>query len=1039
MKYRYFLCIFILFYSFVNISPVNALKAEVLSQQPNDYYANATGYCRVSFYLALVDPQYPVTDIRSYLPHFFIISPFPAFYVNSTTTILFVTLDIRGNVDSSSFPVSFLYYQDSQWTTVPTVDTQGDEYYFKCEGTPQPISQLTLLRPLEAGVMVDGKNSIFRGYVQTDLKRGFRDTTCSSILSACDVGFQGNGVYQATFYLLNTYTGDLTLTNPNNFVITINGSRFEFDNPLSTSLYQSQIVQSIIEGTYSSNSFSGALYAFSSNQNVLPIITEIFVPLIGTVKNFSASMSGSNLQPKFMTSKKLAIGSIIPYSQNVFITNTLSQSKTSGWDLGSLYYMDSSFYVQSSMKYIFGITTTYAAIVDTSYPFGLVSLSEPLPKFKISTMFSPYQSQYSINVGILYWSPAGRVIDGTIGGDTTAPVLEAIIMNPINNTHSVLSLQITDNLSGVGYIGVLDSTTTDNFYLNQQNLVNGTLRDGTFEKILPFQSFANFEIAIFDRAGNKVSFPRNMISAKFGLGISGFQRVDFDITYFKFKQANVDVSTDSVASTLYFNFTLPTDFDRKYTNVQFRPNLTPKKGFESKYYGGYNTATLLYEINFIIPAKTFPSYVPYTLYINDIKVGPYLIVSKFESDSRLLVTSSEFDQMFPVVTNFSIENSDVSLLNLVNIAWSLTVTDENFVKKVIVQVVGDFDPQGFNTTMEYTTRETSVVIPIKKTLNSAVLCKSQNYRIKYIYTEDWLGNFGETFRDVNGDIHPFYKFENANDNITVTCIQSFSNVIPSIIDAFINHTLNATTKVPNAVVNFTVSGSLGPSLPSCYFHSYPMDFLSVEAVLLGVNSDLNTIKYSCTIDLPFRYGPQIGVSIYGIVDSLGQVVGYPTSDMPATAKEFTNIASTHQGPLIDHVWRDGNKISVTGTRLYKCILIVYPENLPTVQLSSLDIATGVFIMAGNYTPSFSSTVYVSVYNIDNLEESNRLLLIKGPPVTPTPSPTPSSTPVTCSFDCGEPQGYGKCVNGACICNPPHTGLDCKAKVDNTTVITPNPV
>ncbi|KAF2070412.1 hypothetical protein CYY_008267 [Polysphondylium violaceum] len=1026
-----------------NVDVSHALKATVIGFIDINYYANTQNKCTGRQIIMQVTEigSDPITGILPSIGEF---APNPAILIENSTTVVYnVLVTLYSNPAPYFIDVHFTLTVDLNPVTVPLLSTDGQPYYFECILVPHTPTQYEIVQPLKLSTTVS-KSTIFDGYfkLDSDFTRGLPDSQCNAVdtssvsIAICSILYVGNGLYKTSFELKNSYPSDLT-SSTHKFTISFLGFTFLFDNPLANTQYQNQAIYLNVQQVQANSWLAGAVFNFNDVQDVMPIISFAFRPLKGNFKSLYLFIA-SGAQFYFMASKSFILSPSIPstttYPQ---ITNSLGQSQTNSWQENTLYYVISSF--STNKTYLFSqVNPLY---VNTAYPFGLVSVSgAALPSYKISTMFSPYQNLYSINTGLSWTQNFPITIVGSINTDTIAPLLKSISIIALNTTHSIFSLQVTDNISGVAFIQVYQRSLDKSISLNQQDLVSGTLLDGIFEKILPFQKYSTFYIQISDHAANNVLIDQNALFLTYG--VAGlFTEYDlYGLSHLEFKMTNVDVSSGSVTNTLYFNFTLPKGYQRKYTNVQFNPTFPYRNGLQSEYFGKYNTDTQLYEIDFVVPAKTMTSELKYSLFINGVLIQPFLILSKFYSTSRVFITSSNFDQMFPVVTSITASPAslDISAASA-DISWTLYFSDENFVKKAIVQVVGDFDLEGFNTTVIPTTLETNIQVLITKPLDPNVSCRTQNYYIKYIYTEDSLGNVGETFRDVNSNIHPYYLFDSsATDRIQVTCTRAAGGQTPVLVDVSIKQTFNLTTKIPTAIVNFVVSGTVGPSLPSCYFHSYPMDFLSVKAAIVVKDSIVKMTNYSCTIQLPFKYGPQVGVSIYGIVDSFGQYLGYSTNELPATENQFTNIVNSFKGPLIDSVLRDGTKIGVTGTQLYKGEIFVYVDDSPAVKLASVDIATGIYILAGDFTPPSnpSSSVYVSVYNSDISQESNRLLLIKGiPPVTPSPSPSP---PAPCNLNCGEPQGHGKCVNGACICNPPYNGLDCSSKTDNSTVITPDP-
>jgi len=1057
------LCLLLFFIVFLNqINKSHALKAFVVSSQFSDYYADKTGHC-ANRQLIIAVTDFGSSTIANMQPKDSTVtitnSPLgPPLYQNTTHYYLELTLTL---------PVVSNYVLNLQFTLEPSVNgitifipVTGPNnlgFNFECIAVPQTPIQANIVRDLEfSGI---SKTSKFEAYFKLDLifNRGIGDYQCQATdFSNCLVIYIGNNMYKATFDISETYTGDLTL-NSGRFVFTIGGYQIAFDNPLFNLQYQDLILGVPTIENVKSSSYVGGVLTFASNQLAMPIFATNFKPLRGTFRDFTVYSSGQQLEFIYLSNKLLTKAPPFPTVATQAIINSIVQPQDSNWQTNTLYYMTSTFTTTTNKKFLFGIGSSQ--FVDTKYPFGLTSITSGAPFYRISAMFSPYQTIYSINTGYIYPGSSTSNVVNPLSGDTSPPTLKSITLIPVNSTHSVLSMQVLDSQSGVGIIRVFKTYTGQYIYdLNQHDLVSGTVFDGSFEKIVEFQKETNIKIQMYDRAFNALSLSEDDLFVRYGYAKSQYDQRYFsfhlDLTEFRFLTTRIDVSSSSSNTTLYLNFTLPQGMDRKYTSVEFVPQLPSRKGFASNYFGRYNEQTQLYEIDFVIPAKTLSMNLEYSLFINGVIIQNDLIVSKFISTSRLYIDSPIFDQMFPVVKSVQTTPKELDITSGVGvIRIEINVEDDNFIKHVLIQFVGDYDLVGFNLTISPSPSQKSLVQTLEYTISPSVMCIEQNYYVKYIYTEDNLGNYGESFRYVNGDVHPYYKLdESVNDKFKVKCVPSgASTIAPEITDINISPSFDIVTKVSSVDVIISVKGTVGTSfLPTCYFHSFPMNYISDLAHFGGYNAQTSMTTYICSINLPMKYGPQIGLSIYGISDVQGKYVGYSTVDLPVGAREFINPSSTYQGPTIDRVWSDGNKIGVSGTQLYKGDILVYLDNVSS-KLLTFDIATGVLIIAGDYITTTDTIVYVSVFNRDLQIESNKLpLSIKSTtnPTTPSPSPSQPVTPTpdqpvtptpspSCTSDCGLSQGHGKCVNGGCVCVAPHAGIDCKSIIDTTPVIKPD--
>ncbi|KAF2068314.1 hypothetical protein CYY_010360, partial [Polysphondylium violaceum] len=386
--------------------------------------------------------------------------------------------------------------------------------------------------------------------------------------------------------------------------------------------------------------------------------------------------------------------------------------------------------------------------------------------------------------------------------------------------------------------------------------------------------------------------------------------------------------------------------------------------------------------------------------------------------------------------------------------WNIAISDPSGVKKAIIRVSGEYDIQG----------QTFVLDGEGKTLFETMIqyqldyptCRNQRYFISYVYTEDMLGNKGESYRSSNTGIHPFYLYDDDNlDSITETTCDTTDDLLPPSISSF---TLvpTSTPLYRHVQINFTVSDveswiSLD-HIPVCYFTAKQNEFISSVAVITKDNSDLDrSVEYGCTFQLGAQFAPMAYLSIYGISDKAFNIRGYSSEDLTALSYTSSVAVSTPQNLHIE----SASSLEVSTKVLYlNGMFFLNAECVVEIQMDTEkilvtpNITSGILLVLYDLKPSYRYTISVL-----QMSQASNKVTVKGPlsnpvtaeptsppPTTPPPTTAPPTTtaPLRCNSDCGTPQGHGTCTNGACICNPPHSGLDCKSTIDTTPVIKPNP-
>ncbi|KAF2074168.1 hypothetical protein CYY_004513 [Polysphondylium violaceum] len=697
---------------------------------------------------------------------------------------------------------------------------------------------------------------------------------------------------------------------------------------------------------------------------------------------------------------------------------------------------------------------------DTSYPYGLTSYNGYTRHYRFPVMYAPSTQAFQFNVE---FSSRVSFTDNLVptAPDTSPPTLDSLLVVLLNETHSILRLGASDSGSGICLIKVLNLVQ----FINKNNLVSGNSLTGIYEMIIPHKKSLTTEITVTDCSGVSQFYSNQQLNFMFGIEL--YQTPSFRLetfTHISFSRNQVDVSGDPIDLVLYANISQTTQQLKESTSISVsiffeNPNNIPIVQ------GVYNPSKALYEFPFMVPPRLRPGLVRYTFNLNmDNTIDHMKLIGKFGYQATLTIINSEtIDSTFPIVTKADSVNGQSDPL-----VWDLEFYDISGVKKVMVGITSEYDMQGKIFTLDGKNQTTFQETLVYK-LDPAT-CRPMKYWISYIYTEDIYGNIGESFRYSNRDFHPFFKYDGSNfDFISLTADYCTVNILdnnPPIIQSItITPTTNSSIQQEQAQVLFRVSDDTLVSLvhfPVCYFTGMGNEVVSAVATVVSNSGGI--VNYACDFIFPFTFGPQALLSIYGLSDIYFNYIGFSPSDLKALLSSFSPVysipsattliaiestSSLEKSPTVLYIYGRGfkndSKVEIkTDTNLWilvpnittGSVLVLYdiePSLFYNVTVLNLSGEKSLPVTLKGQSPvSSSSTPSADDSSVDSSSSPTPT------PVTPTPvTPTPTPTSPICKTDCGASLGYGECKGTACVCNSPHSGLDCLSTIANTT-IEPNP-
>ncbi|KAF2070808.1 hypothetical protein CYY_007876 [Polysphondylium violaceum] len=784
----------------------------------------------------------------------------------------------------------------------------------------------------------------------------------------------------------------------------------------------------------------------SSNDQFPPINLNLF-PLYGS----------SNQELRFLTRASSTTPRLISQAgQTTPFLSTISSPITTTGIIKSLVVASYGLALvefETNSRFFFPLSNSFNNNYYSYYPYGLVSNALGKRSYRISPWIDKSATQVSFVIKVPGSNEASVAATPTIA-DSSPPVLVSLQVVFLNDTHSVLRVGVEDDVSGVALIRLL------NIELTKKHLVSGTNLNGVYEAIITTRLSFSTEIYIFDYSGLIQYYNNQQLNFKFGDMIELSQTRSYildDVSSLSFSVNQVDVTSNPVDVILYAN--VSQTLEQRLTRTSITATIVFGIFLTNPYItivGVYNVDKQLYEFPFTVPPRLPSGALKYTIQINNhpILLDDFLFIGKFGNSAKInVINSGIVDTSCPIVTKALQLSSQTQPLT-----WDLEFYDISGVKNVIVGITSEYDVEGQNFTIP-ANGQTTLTYTLTYPLNPST-CRAMKYWISYVYTEDMMGNKGESTRNSNADFHPFYQFDDSTgDYIEVPstyCTTVVSEVNPPGIQSMtLTKTTNSTLQNEQLLVRFKVSDDTAVSqdrLPTCFITDQDREYISVVAQPLPT-SDKTIREYICPFIFPFYFGPQVHVSIYGLYDIFFNYIGYSTLDLfnlglennplyfiPSTASLVIIESTSSLEIFTDQLYIYGRGYIAGST-------MVEIQTDTEILTLTPSVTTGSTLLLNGIKPSSQYKVRVYIGATSSL-----VVKLKGQGQSSSQSSSQSSLDSSsdsslqsssssmapsCKTDCGEPLGYGVCKGTTCVCNVPHSGLDCLGTIANNTTIEPN--
>ncbi|KAF2069749.1 hypothetical protein CYY_008933 [Polysphondylium violaceum] len=695
--------------------------------------------------------------------------------------------------------------------------------------------------------------------------------------------------------------------------------------------------------------------------------------------------------------------------------------------------------------------------VNYTYPFGILE-NYPLT-VGCTHLYSPYEAGFAYTIH----TPLPNVISAPLPltplVDNSGLQLESISAtdSPIDQNSVVVLVSVVSATSGV--YGMRLMVDGKYFDIDSEHLIQGNAYKGTYEYHLDKRyKYAPVSLIAYSRSQKIATFKPATLYYGYGFGKPpvdpSFSLIDQIIGLDIPNRLISTLPAKGMGGVMTLSLAPPS---LKYILSAHTFSLTLDFGTvvgKRVFMGTFDSAISKCTFSYYIPGNLMNGTIGYRIGSNfEAFVSDKMLSTKLGQDKSLAIIADAYDMIFPLVDSISF-TSDTG-----TISWTMTISDAVGVKSLSIRVVGQYDRQGYTASFpaDPSILESGDKYSGKYTFTFAIdpeSCRSQSYVIEYFETIDEGEVRGTYLLGNTLDVHPFMKTSldgshahtcaSTNTDTTAPVIQS-SHMVPAIIDTT---TPESSRKV---LFSFIVADDKEMSrrhVPVCYFTTTPFKIISAAAEVdpAVTAADFSSVGYKCAVTIPYGFGAgaHVSVSVYGIYDKMQNYVSF-SADNPLN----TSVAE-----LLPYI-ESASPFYMTGG-----VLTIYGTGFG--QKASIECLVGSdkIKVAGVVEYTLSNTMAVTLPSIKD-QFTIRVVKIKqgvdvfsdffsivpqdyvGPTPSsvtpsPSPSPTPTPTPITCKSDCGVGQGYGKCINGACVCNPPHNGLDCSSKTDNNTVITPDP-
>eukprot|EP01133_Synstelium_polycarpum_P014232 gene14232-16794_t len=557
----------------------------------------------------------------------------------------------------------------------------------------------------------------------------------------------------------------------------------------------------------------------------------------------------------------------------------------------------------TEFSHAFFVETSYATKqVDFTYPFGFKSGRLPQYTHATELPFPRLQPAFSAWITIQNEKSVEFPINtNPVVQDILPPYLESleIIPNPTDPYNFIYRVVAGDKGSGIYSITITEEGDVMNLrtvILKEADVKVGNATYGTFERTISLVGIhhsANLVVTLCDRVGLKVTHRSGDYIPIYLTKLTNFpQQVTWglrNITSISFATITVDTTVFSPTNTMYLTLSNPDKRIKPRIRMQFFAVTELNTQFE--FVGSYVDANARYEIQYSIP-RFLTNDVNFFLYADDIIPGAsiFSIYSTIFAGYGAILS---VDMMSPVIStavpfpskSSSFENSGGS------IGWNLTISCPTSVGQRCllpvwgyVIVKGEFEPMTRNFTIPVTPGINMFSFDFPITQN----CTSQVFRIIDVLLTDGVHR---SQSNKPGLIDPaIYMLTNGPSTNSILCNPPIDLQPPTLLSFTLNATSIDVSKGSRTgdsdrsiLVKFSTtdpSGIKPEALPTIYVSSLFGEKLSIVAKLDACV--LKVCQYTSIIQFPFGWGSSdFYVSLYGIVDSFDNFIGYTTSDLKA--------------------------------------------------------------------------------------------------------------------------------------------------------------
>eukprot|EP01133_Synstelium_polycarpum_P019044 gene19044-22790_t len=581
----------------------------------------------------------------------------------------------------------------------------------------------------------------------------------------------------------------------------------------------------------------------------------------------------------------MSIPTVAPVQLPYSVAESLKPA-SSGVSLGAGKLVSTSAYAniiveQTYPTQAFWLNLPFTKVQLTPYPFGFKSGRLPSYYHASNIPLSIHHAEFQTTVTIQNAISSPFLIGQDTGTfDTTPPFLN--LFEIITSTSSLYNFtyRVTagDLLSGIYSIMIAEIDNplgTPNVVLYEAHAISGNASNGIFSINITqpgIHHSKNLAIKLTDRVGNSVTYKSgDFIGASLSM-VPFFPPIiswsEADIESIGFTNENVDTSVASPTNTMYLLLGM---IDPKITpKVKFYFFSVEEANSQFEYILTWVEANNRYEVTFPIPRFLSNDEVVFDLYADRIIPSAYFYVQStilFKMSCPLASVS----MLGPTISNI-VNDPTILISGNLYLGWTIT---------------GDIEPMSRNYTVQKTMAPiNSFTAAIQVTKN----CTSQIFRIVEIYLTDGVHVSRSNKPTVIDPVMVSYR-TTTTSTITTQCAASTDTTPPQLRSFKLSNSapINVAKTSKDArtfSLSFETFDESGMkqwvSQPTVYIASLFGEMLKFQEPLVSCSNILLICRYNYTITIPYGWGSSdFFISIYGIIDSFDNFIGYTTAELSA--------------------------------------------------------------------------------------------------------------------------------------------------------------